>query len=438
MQFLWGLVSPVSSSDGADNDQYSFRLDNYMNAQDSKVVLLVYTYEIWLPASKKEYEIWCHGFHDGLYSMIKCLLVININSSPWHQRTVRWTPHGAAAAAAWRPSVGAFASIWSHLHPHPAANDCFLLSFRLNAAERQEIYRPCLTQTFSPLPLRECIYVQRTLGFRSPRPLLPWDREMDVHVHTPVKSHSSNKMLFSFCLFTLAKFTSNYMHHYKQLSQTTRASFSSKPRMHGNQSAIHFIRNAETCCNYTIHMLHTIANQCGGKNRENFIHTKSQEHNQTSWNNPRTSRQATCVKLLQMLMHLALAMFGESVTLCELLHFGDDSSAGLRFGDSGGTGEIGSLSSPEFSSTTGSNMFSASITLLSSSGSSSSTSPSSKETTSWVANWWKSTISRRKRFSRAYVEFSCASLDFSASNVSSCTRICFSFKDKYFSISWNG
>ena len=54
MQFLWGLVSPVSSSDGADNDQYSFRLDNYMNAQDPKVVLLVYTYEI---ASKKEYEI---------------------------------------------------------------------------------------------------------------------------------------------------------------------------------------------------------------------------------------------------------------------------------------------------------------------------------------------------------------------------------------------
>ena len=56
------------------------------------------------------------------------------------------------------------------------------------------------------------------------------------------------------------------------------------------------------------------------------------------------------------------AMFGESAALCELLHFGDDSSAGLRFGDSGGTGEIGSLSSPEFSSTTGSNMFSASIT----------------------------------------------------------------------------
>ena len=122
-----------------------FRLDNYMNAQDPKVVLLVYTYEI---ASKKEYEIWCHGFHDGLYSMIKCLLVININSSPWHQRTVRWTPHGAAAAAAWRPSVGAFASIWSHLHPHPAANDCFLLSFRLNAAERQEIHRSGLTQHY--------------------------------------------------------------------------------------------------------------------------------------------------------------------------------------------------------------------------------------------------------------------------------------------------
>ena len=101
---------------------------------------------------------------------------------------------------------------------------------------------------------------------------------------------------------------------------------------------------------------------------------------------PEQAAKATCVKLLQMLMHLALAMFGESVTLCELLHFGDDSSAGLRFGDSGGTGEIGSLSSPEFSSTTGSNMFSASNTLLSSSGSSSSTSPSSKETMSWVAN----------------------------------------------------
>ena len=47
-------------------------------------------------------------------------------------------------------------------------------------------------------------------------------------MYTPVKSHSSNKMLFSFCLFTPAKFTSNYMHYYK-LSQTTRASFSSKP-----------------------------------------------------------------------------------------------------------------------------------------------------------------------------------------------------------------
>jgi len=92
-----------------------------------------------------------------------------------------------------------------------------------------------------------------------------------MYMYTPVKSHSSNKMLFSFCLFTPAKFTSNYMHHYKQLSQTTRASFSSKPRMHGNQSAIHFIQNAETCCNYTIHiMLHTTANQCGG---QNFIHT---------------------------------------------------------------------------------------------------------------------------------------------------------------------
>ena len=50
-----------------------------------------------------------------------------------------------------------------------------------------------------------------------------------MYMYTPVKSHSSNKMLFSFCLFTPAKFTSNYMHHYKQLSQTTRASFSSKP-----------------------------------------------------------------------------------------------------------------------------------------------------------------------------------------------------------------
>lgn len=156
------------------------------------------------------------------------------------------------------------------------------------------------------------------------------------------------------------------------------------------------------------------------KNGQNFMHTHA-THNQCQL------KSQTRWLSHQSRMHHATSDTSASgfEASWELLDLVDDGSPGLTIGDSGleGTGECSS--STEFSSITG-NTFWAHMMSLSSSGSLSSISPSFNETTSCVVNWWKSTISRKKRFSRAYVEFSCASLDFSASNVSSCTRIWFS------------
>lgn len=49
--------------------------------------------------------------------------------------------------------------------------------------------------------------------------------------------------------------------------------------------------------------------------------------------------------------------------------------------------------------------------------------PSSKYTTSCILSWWYSTISLKKRFSRAYSEFSLAKRAFSANSDSSWRRI---------------